>query len=220
MEANGKETLLVEDVMDETRNGRAWPSFSPDGGRILFVGQWQGVRTLSILDLLSREVATLGPGEFPAWSPDGERIAFTTPDEEGVSQVFVMAADGSERRQLTRGAACTYPSWSPEGARLVFCREVGERTDLFVMSVDGNHAVALTATPGRSERYPSWSPDGSSIAYTAIPEDSPNGWQRSVFLITAAGGPPRQITPSAHDHTRPVWVPPSALVEADYMAID
>lgn len=71
---------------------------------------------------------TPAPELFPAWSPDGSRIAFTRPGQEPrsddgtpQSDVFVMNADGTQVRQLTAGPADDRnPSWSPDGTRLAY----------------------------------------------------------------------------------------------------
>lgn len=62
---------------------------------------------------------------WPAWSPDGKRIAFNASFNSGgrsQQQIFVMRADGSQMRQVTGDAGwqCEYPSWAPDGAELAF----------------------------------------------------------------------------------------------------
>jgi TolB protein len=62
----------------------------------------------------------------PAWSPDGQQIAFDQFTDQGRrQQVFVMNADGAKVRQVTTGSgwSCASPSWSTSGDRLlVSCR--------------------------------------------------------------------------------------------------
>ena len=56
-------------------------------------------------------------GSF-AWSPDGRRIAFVGPS---TLDIYVVSADGSRQRRLTRdGAPNVSPAWSPDGRRIAF----------------------------------------------------------------------------------------------------
>jgi Tol biopolymer transport system component/ankyrin repeat protein len=111
----------------------------------------------------------------PVWSPDGTRIAFAAVAEpkDLSSDIYVMNADGTQRRRLTRlgtemVAAC--PTWSPDGRRIAFFTvpwEVGAPDgidpQLYVIDADGKNLRRL----GRGIA-PSWSPDGKWILYTDI----------------------------------------------------
>ena len=56
----------------------------------------------------------------PAWSPDGEKIAFSS-NPDGNGDIFVMDADGSNIRRLTHTPdGEQFPSWSPDGEQIVF----------------------------------------------------------------------------------------------------
>ena len=93
----------------------------------------------------------------PAWSPDGRRIAFVssrdrhqrmqpglrTPPER--SDIYVMNADGSRKRNLTRGSCeRRLPTWSPDGRRIAFLRGRGLRGQLYVVNADGSGLRNLT----------------------------------------------------------------------------
>jgi TolB protein len=115
----------------------------------------------------------------PAWSPDGRSIAFVsirdrhqrmqpgvwTPPEP--SDIYVMNADGSRKRNLTRDRATDdYPTWSPDGRRIAFLHGRG-RGQLYVVNADGGglRNLARIAGPGLFYSRPVWSPDGRTIYF-------------------------------------------------------
>jgi len=73
---------------------------------------------------------------WPAWSPDGSQIAFSS-NRSDVYQIYVMKADGSD---VTRVVASPYtdvrPQWSPDGKRIVFNREREGSSDIYVVELD------------------------------------------------------------------------------------
>ena len=118
---------------------------------------------------------------YPAWSPDGARVAFQ--HDPGLHpEIWTARADGTDLRQLTSNADDDrHPAWSPDGAKIVFAsdRAPGSTlSDLFVMNADGSGPVNITNTPSVDEGHPSWSPDGTKIAFSRdgdIATVAPNG---------------------------------------------
>jgi Tol biopolymer transport system component len=100
-----------------------------------------------------------GYDEQPQWSPDGTHIAFTNADDSYHPQIFVMRADGSDRRALTRDGVYDSPSWSPDGKQLEFDSQdsVGRRV-IVRMNADGSDARAVTSNGTAPAFSNSWSP--------------------------------------------------------------
>ena len=87
----------------------------------------------------------------PAWSADGQRIAFAWADNSD-SDAWVASGDGRNRIQVTSGAAYDFsPAWSPDGHRIALDRyELPEwyETDVFVVDTAGGEPIDLTDHPG------------------------------------------------------------------------
>jgi Tol biopolymer transport system component len=78
----------------------------------------------------------------PAWSPDGSQLVFAS-DRDGNADIFVMNADGSNQRNLTRSRFPeNYPAWSLNGNWLTFSRFT-VNNEIFIMSVDGKCPAEL-----------------------------------------------------------------------------
>ena len=113
----------------------------------------------------------------PQISPDGSQVAFVrvTTDEKKdqyESGIWLARTDGSEPpRKLTGGSRDNTPRWSADGRRLAFVRSVDkdgkpQPAQIFVMSMDGGEARAITEIP-RGAGNPQWSPDGRTIAFSS-----------------------------------------------------
>lgn len=102
---------------------------------------------------------------FPAWSPDGTRLAFTS-DRSGDPEIFVVGIDGTGLRQLTTTPGRdAHPSWSPDGTRIAFQSPRNEgQTRLFLMDADGSGQQQITPNTGFCG-VPVWSPDGTTLAF-------------------------------------------------------
>ncbi len=129
------------------------------------------------------------------WSPDGKRIAFalidTSPrDVDADVGLWVVNADGSNRRHLTRSDVGSNPAWSPDGRRIAF-RRFDRRTsagnsDLFVVNADGSGLRRLTRhADERGRQTFAWSPDGRTIAFLH---------NREVYIVKADGSDERRLT--------------------------
>ena len=153
MNADGTD---VQPVTDDTAFDYG-PAWSAAAGRIAFASEAEAARAASSRST-STAAMTPGPVELsfrlpaePTWSPDGQQIAvsYSTLD------IYVMDADGSNRRPLTQGPiAESEPAWSPDGTEIAYVRDYW---DLYVMESDGTLQRPMVSLPFRAE-HPAWSP--------------------------------------------------------------
>jgi Tol biopolymer transport system component/DNA-binding beta-propeller fold protein YncE len=146
---------------------------------------------------------------WPAWSPDGRRIVFVS-TRDGDPEIYVMDADGSNARRLTRTPGRdAHPSWSPDQRRIAFQspRENGH-TRIFSMDPDGSNLRAVTTNEGFCG-VPAWSPDSQRIAVQCTADLSRVATDRpwKLFVVPAAGGPMRQVTNGPGSDQVPHWSP-------------
>jgi len=146
----------------------------------------------------------------PAWSPDGERLAFFS-NRGGNDEVYVMEGDGSNERVVgehpaKEGAA----AWSPDGKKIAFGSDRDGDFEVWVMNADGTGAVQLTNNEGFNDYNPAWSPDGSKIAFERNPLGP--GGDREVWVMDAAGGNERNLTQDPAEDSGPDWSPDGSRI--------
>ena len=160
------------------------PTFSPDGTQIVFRGRPQGSSFLSgddelysvALDGSGLTPLTNTPGlvvQEPAWSPTGDRIAYSRAaaggNQLGPSDIYLLYLGTGESTLVTRrrpNADDDDANWRPDGKRLVYERERSKGPDdLATIRPNGNNSrLMLRAADGTELRDPGYSPSGEKIA--------------------------------------------------------
>lgn len=201
-----------------------FPMWSPDGRQILYVSNRNREKQIDVMrpDGSGQHPLTATPGKntVPVWSPDGTRIAFVSTRDAGVPELYVMNADGSGQRRLTkpdvyvsnafgRGEkhlapigvllrpGVLHPAWSPDGRRIAFVIRVG-RAEQQISVVD----LATGAVTRLATGYaPAWSPDGKHIAFVVA-----RVGDAQIYVIPSEAGQSTRLTPTGIN-LLPAWSP-------------
>ena len=142
----------------------------------------------------------------PTWSPDGTRLAYTSPDGDGRPQVFWLRIDDLlPNRLLFRSESESDPAWSPEGTWVAFAAldENGVSQGLFIGNPSGVDRIPITQSP---DRFPVWSPNGKKLAFVSTRDENPEIY---VLKIGNDGpdGQARRVTENPAGDFAPEWSP-------------
>lgn len=184
------------------------PSFSPDARSVVFVSDSTGSRQIWVRLLAGGPPLQLtrDPGDHlePRWSQDSSAIIYYTPPGEGDAQgtLWQVSALGGTAQRLV--SSMSGADVSHDGKKLTFFRLNGRQMELAVSDRDGANSSVLTqAIATFSYRQPRWSPDDTSIAYLHSREN----WADDIFIVSSAGGLPRQVTKEGTLMNGLAWLP-------------
>lgn len=179
-------------------------SISPDGKSLLYGrGQFPSMQIVaSSLDGSGAHDLTKTPSAVlnPSYAPDQKRIAFARMDSTRQLQIWVMNADGSGERQLTKFGADEgspqWPAWSADGSRLAIQSGKYDRQNpsansahIWIIDVKSGAATKLNPHGAHLDETPSWFPDGKRIAF-----QSDRSGRMEVWVMNADGTGAVQIT--------------------------
>jgi WD40 repeat protein len=153
------------------------PAWAPDGRRLAVSSNRAGTYDIWIMDVgLRQQLTDTRANDFePAFSPAGDRVAFTRRNKFGNYDIYVIRTDGTELKRLTNSSAeDSEPTWSPEGDRIAFVSSRSGNYDIFVMSADGSGETNFSAHPAM-DIAPTWKSNGRQLEAPARPETTLGG---------------------------------------------
>ncbi|MCE9581829.1 MAG: hypothetical protein K8T20_04850, partial [Planctomycetes bacterium] len=181
---------MTVEAADPSPSGVSW---SPDGKRIAFVGEWGQRKDVYVcgtgaLGTVKRLGFRFEEMSSPAWSPDGKWIAFSAM-QGGRTDLWLGEVATGALRQLTKDRwHDEFPCWSPDGKTIVYASERGGQTDLIAVRVATGEGTALAETKA-NEMTPQFSPDGKFLAYSS---DEGGIW--NVWVMELEGGKAQRVT--------------------------
>jgi Tol biopolymer transport system component len=197
------------------------PSWSPNGKRILFshCGEPFGDGFIAYCDIRVINVdgthakTLLSSGRWSnvraEYSPDGEKIAFGS-DRGGLqSAVWVMDADGSSLKRLTRAELRGFwPDWAPDGHRILFSDHCClPHSNLWTVRPDGSGLTKLTDVAARLDAaFASFSPNGQRIV-TFFSRGCANSPCRHFYTLHADGSNFNRVVTGKPDTFLTDWGP-------------
>jgi eukaryotic-like serine/threonine-protein kinase len=182
---DGKEALVSRSMDPEL-----WPAFSPDGTKVSFqsakhLNRGNNLFQSSIMvknaDAREQPSSPIASNGFlPAWSPDGQAIAFLRPNGSTFDLVTANPGGGGEKTLVSGGVRpigysvspyshiqTTAFDWSPDGSIIAYPSDRDGVANIWAASVQGGTLRSLTTNNDPNELYycPIWSPDGNRIAF-------------------------------------------------------
>ncbi|MBI5805637.1 PD40 domain-containing protein [candidate division TA06 bacterium] len=186
------------------------PDWSPDG-KWLVLCETYSAQIYKIRvpegDSLT-QLTTMGRNFFPAWNPDGKKIAWDTNymDSLGANVIWIMDADGSNKKNICQQGVGErrMPDWNPITNKIVHMRYGDDDGTVWrgIAEMDTNgenvrHIFEISLTGS----YPKVSPDGTKIVFSSQAE----GQGPRVWVVNSDGNNPIKLTETGGDH--PAWSP-------------
>jgi hypothetical protein len=136
-------------------------------------------------------------GDYPDWSPDGSRIAFSH-----AGAVQTETPDGGAVATIASGSD---PSWSPDGSKIAFTQGTFDQADIMIANADGSGLTRISLPDG--QLAPAWSPDGTKIAFEWVVHDPSTGSTRYDIAVMNADGSDATRIVSDGTSFEPDWQP-------------
>ncbi|WP_373073100.1 prolyl oligopeptidase family serine peptidase [Zeaxanthinibacter enoshimensis] len=182
------------------------PQVSPDGERIIYVRNFKDIMTDKNLSNLwmvnadgsqNRPLTTGNQRDFaPRWSHDGKKIVFRSNMKDDKTKLYLMWLDTREIHTLLNPPrSASGVSWSHDDKQLAFTMFVPKKSKSIITMPEKPEGANWADAPKYIDEM-NYRGDGQGYL---------KGGNDQIFVISADGGAPRQLTDSEYDHGSPVW---------------
>ena len=187
------------------------PHVSPDNSRVAFSGVtkegWQILMYSLELNRLVTFPRFSGDNYSPAWSADGQNLAFSS-SRTGNTEIYTVSAAGGNLKRLTEGRhPDVSPTWNPKtNAQIAWVSGRTGLPQIYTMASDGTNVVRMT-----DQGYavsPSWSPNGQFLAFAWVRHYGPGAPGASdIYVMDIASKQWVQLTHDGGRNDFPSWSP-------------
>jgi hypothetical protein len=210
------QTTVIDGTVAGFTSITSFPDWSPDDTKIVFDAIAKGSQDggdIYIVNIdgtgLTRLTTDPANDTTPAWSPDGQKIAFASlrnpvPNEVNY-EIYVMNADGSNQTRITNNTKFDLgPAWSPDSTRIAFTSRRDDNFEVYVMNADGSNQARLTNNP-EQDSDPKWSPDGTKIVFMS--SHTGGGRFGEIYTMNPDGTDQVNLTNATSFDMDPSWQP-------------
>ena len=224
----GKVSQVTSDPRYET-----YPAWTQDGRSLLYIrsdDRWAdheilvmpaggGASTVVTTDRDLFDYGTMATRArfgYPLISPDGKSVLFRSHRSGWLNYWVAAMAGGAPRALAPESADQSDARWSPDGKSVVFASLRNGTQDLRIAPSAGGAARVIVPVTLGVAGSPEWSPDGGKIAFTLATPTRP----ADLYVVAAAGGPPKQLTTSiTAEIERTLVVPEKVSYQSDGFTI-
>ena len=203
-------------VLNVGPHANSAPQWSPDGARLVWIGEYSGRNHVVIMDMNEREPYQIPAGEqyqrvsAPSWLADGQRVSFWA---SGGSQNVMSIADavtGEEQEAVTLPGYRNMFAWNWASGLVSFIQGGGSPYRVVVSA--GVNGDASAVGPGGGELAPAWSRDGQWLAFQS--DANRAAGEDEIWISRPDGSGQRQVTstPAGAWARAPTWSPDGRMI--------
>jgi TolB protein len=175
--------------------------------KLAYISDRTGTKELYVMDYDGNDSHALTNEKSivltPSWSPDGEKIAFTSFKLNEANIEILSRIDRKPYNFVRQGGTTTTPVWSPDGSKIAYATSRdGSDTEIYVADWNGRNAKRLTVSKG-VDISPFWNPrTGREIAFV-----SDRSGTAQIYIMDAEGTNVRRIIMDGGTAVNPAWSP-------------